>query len=347
MHRVHGQTLEHLEEEEAGKGQGDKQQGVFDRPVGLQVLVHRVDKADAKLAAVEGAAIVTADAVIQGLGEVGGKEAGLPARAEAGGADLAGYRQELADKARVRPVGTQLHQGFATQRGDRQLRGALQLEVEGKVQTLAIDAVQRRQGRMHTTAEQAIGTAGGKGQLAAIEAQLEVVLDAPDIADADAEEGRLEAVVGVILADAVLRRQLEVAADLVVAVVQARLVDATAALLSGDMAVEFEALREEIQAAAVLTLFEVALGGFFVGFPFAYGLAVRHHQQRTGQRLGGAGAARDVGQYAIAQRLPVADHAADQQQGNHQQHDQYANHAQLDRQIAVHRVSPCGWPGGR
>ena len=240
-----------------------------------------------------------------------------------------------------------MHQGFAAQRGNRQLRSALQLEVEGKIQALAIDAVQRRQGRMHATAEQAIGTAGGKGQLAAIETQLEVVLDTTNVADAHTEESRFKAVVTIVFADAVLRRQLEVAADLVVAVVQARLVDAAAALLGGDLAVEFEALREEIQAAAVLTLFEVALGGFFVGFPFAYGLAVRHHQQRAGQRLGGAGAASDVGQYAIAQRLPVADHAADQQQGNHQQHDQYANHAQLDRQIAVHRVSPCGWPGGR
>ncbi len=50
---MHRQALEHFEEEEAGEGQGDKQQRIFDRPVALEVLVHRVDEAHAEGPAAE------------------------------------------------------------------------------------------------------------------------------------------------------------------------------------------------------------------------------------------------------------------------------------------------------
>ncbi|MNE53046.1 hypothetical protein D3C80_1477480 [compost metagenome] len=45
LHRVHTQIFQHFEQEKAGKGQRDEQQRVFDRPLALQVLVHRVDEA--------------------------------------------------------------------------------------------------------------------------------------------------------------------------------------------------------------------------------------------------------------------------------------------------------------
>ncbi len=160
--------------------------------------------------------------------------------------------------------------------------GALQLEVKGKLQTLAVHAIHVGQRRMHAIGQQAIGAAGGKRQIAAIEAQLEVVLDAANVADADRQKSRFEAVVGEIFRDAVLRRQLEVTADLVIAVIQPRLVDAALALFGEHIAIELKLLRQKIQPAAQLAFFQIAHPGFLVGFPFPHCLAVRHHQKRAG-----------------------------------------------------------------
>ncbi len=103
---MHGQSLEYFEQEEAGEGQGDKQQGIFNRPVGLQVLVDRVDKAHAKFAAVIGIAIVVVGAVIQHFGKIGGKETGLPVGNKTRVGDLPLDRQKLADKTWVWPLRT-------------------------------------------------------------------------------------------------------------------------------------------------------------------------------------------------------------------------------------------------
>src|SRR5450830_548975 len=57
LDRVDRQALEYFEQKEASEGQGDKQQGIFDRPVGLEVLVHRLDKTHAKAAGLETVAV--------------------------------------------------------------------------------------------------------------------------------------------------------------------------------------------------------------------------------------------------------------------------------------------------
>ncbi len=58
-----------------------------------------------------------------------------------------------------------------------------------------------------------------------------------------------------------MRRHLEVAGNLVVDVVQARLVDAAVAQLGAHLPVEGEAVGQEVQLAALLALLQHALLG--------------------------------------------------------------------------------------
>src|SRR3990167_1325890 len=110
---------------------------------------------------------------------------------------------------------------------------------------------------MHACAETLFGATGGKAQVHAVEAQLQVIADAADIADADREEGPVKLIQAQLIAQPQARRQLECTTDLVVAAVQQRLIDAARTLLGGDMAIEHKALRQEVQTATALLLFQV------------------------------------------------------------------------------------------
>ncbi|MNG23936.1 hypothetical protein D3C84_1086020 [compost metagenome] len=100
--------------------------------------------------------------------------------------------------------------------------------------------------------------------------------------------------------------------------VQPRLVDAAGAPLGADRAAQGEALRQEVQAPALLAFFDIAPTALGVGLPLAQGLAVGHHQQRAGDFLAVAGTARDVFQHTVAQGLTLPDHAVDHQDRDHQ-----------------------------
>ncbi|MNO78493.1 hypothetical protein D3C76_696340 [compost metagenome] len=130
LHRVHTQVLQHLEQEEAGKGQGDEQQGVFDCPLALQVLVHRVNEAHTKAALAEIGALPGCSALAQGVFEVGGEERGLPVGTEALRIDIAAAGQVVADEARVRPVGAHVHAAGTAHGYHVQLAGTLQRQVK-------------------------------------------------------------------------------------------------------------------------------------------------------------------------------------------------------------------------
>ncbi|MNP05437.1 hypothetical protein D3C76_973910 [compost metagenome] len=99
---------------------------------------------------------------------------------------------------------------------------------------------------------------------------------------------------------------------------QPRLVDTSGTQFGLDLAVEFEALREEVQTTALFTCFLIAFVGFFVGLPGAHDLAIGHHQQRPAQLLAVTGAAGDVFKHAVAQLLAVLDDAVDHQQRDQQ-----------------------------
>lgn len=248
----------------------------------------------------------------------------------------------------MRPVGTEIDLGLAADRGDAQLAGALQQQVEGEVQALALMHVghRHRQRRMHAGTEQRVGAAGLERQLALALLQHQVVLDAADIADADADERLAEAIVAQVLGHAEVGGQLEVAGEVTVAVEQARLVDAARAQLGSDVAADAETLRQEVQAPADFAFLEIALAGLVVGFPLAHGLAVGHHQQRADDLLAVTGTARDVFQHAVAQALALLDHAVDHQDRDHQQQYQRSNGAELDQQVAIHWDSPWVGPWG-
>ena len=236
----------------------------------------------------------------------------------------------------MRPAGRQLDPAISPHRGDAQLLGALQLEVKGKLQGLSALAIQRGQRRMHTGTKALLGAAGSKTQVHAIETQLQVIADATDIADAHREEGLAKLVQTQLIAQAQTRRQLEGTADLVVAAVQQRLVDAPRPLLGGHRAIEHKALRQEVQTPAAPLLLHIALTGFVMGFPLMPDLGVRHHQNRPGKLLAIAGTARDILQHLGALVLPLPHQAADHRQWNQQQQNQQGDSAQLETQNAVH-----------
>ncbi|MNH15256.1 hypothetical protein D3C79_748670 [compost metagenome] len=77
---MHAEVLENLEEEEACEGQGNKQQGIFNRPLTFEVLIHRVHKTDTECPAIEFLAPLTVHTLAQGVLQIGGEERGLPAR---------------------------------------------------------------------------------------------------------------------------------------------------------------------------------------------------------------------------------------------------------------------------
>src|SRR5690606_1187917 len=286
--------------------------------IGLQVLIHRVDEADPEVATEQPLAAITAYAVTQCFFQVGGEEAGLPFGSETCGTDLATARQVLTNKAGVRPVGSQPDPAVTPYRHHRELLGALQFEVEGELQRLSALIVQRRDRCMHAGAELIVGATRSEAQGLAVQAQLQVVADTADIADADREEGFFEAVETQLVAQPEARRQAKLTAELAVAAVKARLVNPAGTQLGTDMAFDHEALRQEIQTAATLTLLAVALAGLLVGFPLVSGLDVGQHQDRSGDLLAVAGAARNILQHLVAEALTLVDQAIDHQQGNHQ-----------------------------
>ena len=162
---MHGQALEHFEKEEASEGQGNEQQRVFQRTVAFQVLVHRVDEADAELATEKGLAVVFLEALAQCFFHIGGEETGLPAGGKALGADLALVRQVVADEARVRPVGIEFNLRLTSDRGEAQLTGTLQQQIEGELQAPALVQFSQRKRHMHTSAQQRLALPGWKDKL--------------------------------------------------------------------------------------------------------------------------------------------------------------------------------------
>ena len=226
LDRVHRQTLEHLEEKEAGKGQGDKQQRIFDRPIALEVLVYRVDEVHPKAAVAEVFTALPVQAVLQGLFEVGGEECRLPIGAEALVGHLTLSRQEVADKARVRPVGRQCYLAGLAHRHYLQLLGALQAQVEGELQHGGLLAVLRRQRHMHALAQPVDLGAWRELQPLVTQLQFQRVFNTPNITDAHRQKRWFKAVVGEVFGDPQLRRQVETPADTVVGVEQPRLIDA-------------------------------------------------------------------------------------------------------------------------
>lgn len=153
-------------------------------------------------------------------------------------------------------------------------------------------------------------------QTLAAQLQLQRVFDPANIADTHRQKRRFKAVIGKVLGDAQLRRQLKMPADTVIGMEQSRLVDAPCAQFGLHLAVELKAVRQEIQTTALFTGLLVAFVELFIEFPLAHGLAVRHHHHRPGEALAVAGAAGDVHQHAIAQLLAVANDAVDHQQRN-------------------------------
>ncbi|MNP62142.1 hypothetical protein D3C76_1573940 [compost metagenome] len=105
----------------------------------------------------------------------------------------------------------------------------MQLEVEGEVQALRYRGLQRGKGHMHPAVQQAVAAAGLEVQGLAVQARIKRIAEATDIPDAHRQEWLLEAVVGEALADAVIGRHQNLPADLAVALVQPRLVDAPGA----------------------------------------------------------------------------------------------------------------------
>jgi hypothetical protein len=149
---MHRHALEHFEQKEAGKGQRDKQQRVFDRALALQILIHRIDQADAEAALIEFGAIGLLRTSAQRFLQIGGKERRLPARAESVGSHAALRRQIIADKAGMRPVRGELDLTVAPDRGDLQMPRAQQLQLEGKLQPQRLGACAHRQRHMHAIA---------------------------------------------------------------------------------------------------------------------------------------------------------------------------------------------------
>src|SRR3989338_6531381 len=202
--------------------------------------------------------------------------------------------------------------------GQPEVSSTLQFEVEGVLQHLPPLDVQQRQRRMHTCTEALCSAARGKAQVHAIEAQLQVIADAPDITDADREERPVKLVQTQLITQPQACRQLEGATDLVIAAVQQRFIDAACTLLGAYLAIEHKALWQEVQQATALLLFQVTLASLGVGFPLVPHLGVRHYQNRPGQLLAVAGTARDVLQPLGTLILPLAHQPADHRQRDQQ-----------------------------
>ena len=162
----------------------------------------------------------------------------------------------------VRPVGLQDDLAVAAHRHDVQPLAAEQRQVEGVLQALRLAPVDALQRCVHTAAEQADPATRLEVDAGTVEGQAQGILDAADVADAHRQERRFELVVLQVFFDAIVRRHLEVAGNLVVDVVQARLVDATVAQLGAHLPVEGEAVGQEVQLAALLALLQRALSVF-------------------------------------------------------------------------------------
>ena len=208
LHRVHAKVLQYLEQEETREGQGDEQQRVLDRPLTLEVLVHRVDETHAKGARIEIRALTLAGTLAQRILEVGGEERGLPMGLEALIVYFSTAGQVIADKAWVRPVGAHVHPA-APHRHDMQLASPLQGQIEAIGELTGLAILEHRQGDMHAPAQPIQASAGLERQSLVIQRQCQGVLDAANVTDAHHQIGPVEAVILPVLLDTPARRDLK------------------------------------------------------------------------------------------------------------------------------------------